>query len=276
MTTMTTTTTTRLPGNVSMGLARGRVEILQFFRQRDAVVFTFAFPAFLMAMLGLIFTEPHPGTPVSLRLVLAASIIAYGIVSTAFMSTGIGVAVDRDDGTLKRLRGTPVTATAYLLGKLMLVVVVTLGEVALLLTVAVLAFGLELPTDPGRWATFAWLLVLSTTSCTLLGIGFSALARSARSATAVMNVPAVALGFVSGIFVHILALPDAMVTVASFFPLKWMGQGFRAVFLPDTMAAFERARSWELGRVAIVLGVWTVMGLALCLATFRWRERRRG
>ena len=275
---MTTTTQLpqRLPGHLAMGLARGQVEILQFFRQRDAVIFTFAFPAFLLGMLGMIFTEPHPGTPVSLRVVLAASIVAYGIVSTAFMSTGIGVAVDRDNGTTKRLRGTPATATSYLLGKLILVATITLGEVALLLTVAVVALDLDLPTDPARWWTFAWLLVLSMTSCTLLGIGFSALARSARSATAVMNVPAVALGFVSGIFVHILALPDAMVRVASFFPLRWMGQGFRAVFLPDTMAEFETAGSWELGRIALILGAWTVMGLVLCLATFRWRERRSG
>jgi ABC-2 type transport system permease protein len=148
--------------------------------------------------------------------------------------------------------------------------------VVLLLAVAVLAFDLELPTEPLRWWTFAWLLVLSLTSCTMLGIGFSAVARSATSANAVMNAPAIVLGFASGIFVHILSLPDTMVTVAAIFPVKWMGQGFRAVFLPESMAAFEAAGSWELGRTAMVLGAWSVVGLVLCLVTFRWHEHRAG
>lgn len=266
----------RLPSTVAVGLARGGLEVRQFFRQWDAVAFTFAFPAVLLGLLGMIFRQPHLGAPVSMSLVLAASITAYGIVSTAFTSTGIGVAVDRDNGTLKRLRGTPVTAAAYLLGKAVLVLVITVAEVGFLLAVAVVAFDLPLPSTPERWWTFVWVTALSMTSCTTLGIGFSVLARTARSATAVMTAPAIILGFTSGIFVHILSLPDAMVQVASLFPVRWMGQGFRAALLPDTMAAYELAGSFELGRVAIVLGAWSVFGLALCLGTFRWRGHRGG
>jgi ABC-2 type transport system permease protein len=64
-----------------------------------------------------------------------------------------------------------------------------------------------------------------------------------------------------------------MQVVSSFFPVKWMAQGLRSVFLPDALAAREPAGSWELGRVALVLGVWCVLGLLLCLRTFRWQER---
>lgn len=265
-----------LPSSWAVGLARGGLEVRQFFRQKDALAFTVAFPALLLGLLGMIFRAPHPGAPVSMSLVLAASVMAYGIVSTAFTSTGIGVAVDRDSGTLVRLRGTPATAMSYLLGKGVLVLAVTAGEILLLLAVAVLGFALPLPATPDRWWTFAWVTLLSVTSCTLLGIGVSAAARSAKGAMAVMTVPAISLGFVSGIFVHVLTLPNSMVTVASFFPLKWMGQGFRAVFLPDAMAAYEVAGSFELDRVALVLGAWSVIGLLLCLVTFRWHEPCRG
>jgi ABC-2 type transport system permease protein len=67
-----------------------------------------------------------------------------------------------------------------------------------------------------------------------------------------------------------------MQTVAAVFPLKWMAQGLRSVFLPDVMAASEPAGTWELGRTALVLGVWCVAGLLLCVATFRWQERGTG
>jgi ABC-2 type transport system permease protein len=266
---------TTLPSTVDIGLRRGRVELLQFLRDRTAVIFTFAFPALLLLLFGTIFKGEYAHPGLSAGQVFSASMIAYGIVSTAFITMGVGIAVDREDGTLKRLRGTPVTAAAYFLGKVLFVAVLSAVEVAVLLAMGVLMFDLPLPTDAGRWVTFAWVFVLSVVACTLLGIAASALVRNARTAGAVLNVPVVALQFVSGIFIHpITQLPDWMITVASIFPVKWIGQGFRSVFLPDTALGMEAGGAWEPGRVALVLGAWCVVGLALCLLTFRWTDRR--
>ena len=108
-------------------------------------------------------------------------------------------------------------------------------------------------------------------ACTLLGIAASSLAKSGRSAGVVLNVPSVALQFLSGIFVQpITALPVWMLGISSLFPVKWMGQGFRSVFLPDTMAAREAAGAWEHGTTALVLAAWCVGGLVLSMMTFRW------
>lgn len=277
MTTVARTRPTTLPSVLQLGLARGGTELRQFMRSKEAVFFTFGFPAVLLVLLGSIFNSSNEQPGVSSSQVFAASMIAYGIVSTAFLSMGIGIVVDRESGTLKRLRGTPITAPSYFIGKLILVAVSTAAEVVLLLAVAVLAFDMPLPSGADRWLTFAWLLVLSVVACTLLGIVASSLAKSARSAGVVLNVPVVALQFLSGIFVQpITSLPGWMVSISSVFPVKWMGQGFRSVFLPDSMKATEAAGSWELGTTAAVLGAWCVIGLALCLVTFRWTNRKTG
>ncbi|MFG1871690.1 ABC transporter permease [Micromonospora arborensis] len=263
-----------MPSVLSNGRSRGYIEVLQLIRQKDAVIFTFAFPALLTILLGLIFNTPvMPGSETTHSQVFAAGMIAYGILSTAFISMGIGIAVDRGDGTLKRLRGTPVTAGAYFLGKIVLVFFAAIFEVALLLLVGVLMFDLPLPADVSHWVTFTWLMVLSVVACTLLGIAASSLASSARSAPAVLNLPVLVLQFTSGIFVHIAALPSAMVNVSALFPVKWMGQGFRSVFLPDALASEEVAGSWEPGRTALVLLAWCAIGLVLSLLTFRWSRR---
>jgi ABC-2 type transport system permease protein len=110
----------------------------------------------------------------------------------------------------------------------------------------------------------------------MLGIAISSLAKSAQSAAAVTNLPYVSLQFMSGIYIPISELPDWMITVGALFPVKWAAQGFRSVFLPDSMMAQEAAGSWELGKTALVLGGWCVVGLALCLLTFRWTNRRAG
>jgi ABC-2 type transport system permease protein len=166
---------------------------------------------------------------------------------------------------------------AYFLGKIVLVLTVSLAEMALIVACGVLLFGLDLPSEPQRWFTFAWVWVLGTVACSFLGIAASSLARSSRSAGAVVNLPYLVLAFISGIFVTpITALPEPLIRIGALFPLKWLGQGFRSVFLPDSMTRYEAGRAWEPGRVALVLAAWCVAGSVLCLATFRWKGRRDG
>lgn len=72
----------------------------------------------------------------------------------------------------------------------------------------------------------------------------------------------------------ITALPKPVQIVASLFPLKWMTQGIRSAFLPESFAAAEPAGAWEHGRIALVLTAWLIGGLALCWVTFRRNARR--
>ncbi|MEU4800932.1 ABC transporter permease [Actinosynnema sp. NPDC023587] len=258
------------------GLSRGRFELRRFFRDRDGVVFTFALPAFILLLLGNIFSGDLPGTDVTMGQVYAAGLIGAGIISTSFITLGVGVAEDRSNGTLKRLQGTPMAPAAYFVGKIALVLVLSLAEVALMFAVGVGVFDVELPSDPARWVTFSWVFVLGVVSCSLLGIAASSLARTASSAPAVMNLPYIGLQFISGVFIHLPLLPQPMVVVSSFFPLKWVAQGFRSVLLPDSMAIQEAAGTWEHGRIALVLGAWCVIGFVLCVVGFRWTGERRG
>lgn len=266
-----------LPHPLRVGLARGGLELKRFLRERDAVVFTFSLPVVMLVLLATVFDDAIPGTGIGASQVFAASMLAAGVMSIAFVGLGTGIAQDRDDGTLKRLRGTPTPLMSYLLGKVLLVLALSLAEITVLLAVGAGLFGLRLPTEPGRWLTFAWVLPLGVVACALLGIAVSALPRSAKSASAVILLPFVGLQFVSGVlFNPVSELPSPLVEIGSAFPLKWMAQGFRSVFLPDTMTFQEVAGAWEPGRTALMLAAWCLGGLALCLLTFRWRGRGQG
>lgn len=267
--------TVALPSTFGIGLSRGGVELRQFFRQKEQVIFTFTFPAIILVLLGSIFDGDY-GTGVTVGQVFAASMVAAGIVATSFVNLGIGVALDREDGTLKRLRGTPINAAAYFLGKVVLVALASVAEAVFLLAVGMIMFDVTLPTEVSKWLTLAWVFALSIASCALLGIAISALARSAQSAAAVVNLPYIALQFMSGVYITIDALPSWMRDIGALFPIKWAAQGFRSVFLPDSMMVREAAGTWELGKTALVLGGWCVLGLVLCLLTFRWTNKRGG
>lgn len=138
------------------------------------------------------------------------------------------------------------------------------------------ALGLRLPATPARWITFGWVLALGVATCSLLGIAMSSLPRSAQSASAVINLPYLVLSFISGVYFVFGSLPKAPQQIAAIFPLKWLCQGLRSVFLPQGFLAAEPAYGWEQGRIALVLGAWLVASLVVCVRTFRWQRREEG
>jgi ABC-2 type transport system permease protein len=156
------------------------------------------------------------------------------------------------------------------------VLLCTVAELVLLIAVGMAFYHLDLPTSLARWWTFAWVFVLGTIACSLLGIAISSVPRSYRSATAVITFPFVILQFISGVYVPFSVVPRWLQQVAALFPLKWMSEGLRSVFLPAQAAMLEPAHTWEHGRIALVLVAWIAGGLVLCLTTFRWRSSRDG
>jgi ABC-2 type transport system permease protein len=275
---MTTTTDpardVALPSLATVYRTRGGVELKEFFRQRESVVFTLAFPVILLVVFGAVL-DYDIGGGVTFTQYFMAGIIAAGILGASLQNMAISIATERSDGTLKGLYGTPMPKSAYFVGKIVQVLAVTVLIVIILLAVGALAYGVDLPS--GRdWLTFLWVTALGSASCTLLGIAVSSLAKNGRSASAMVTPIALVLQFISGVFFQFSQVPVWMQTIAAFFPLKWMAQGLRSVFLPDFLAAQEPAGSWELGRVALVLLAWCAAGLALCVLTFRWQDRGSG
>jgi ABC-2 type transport system permease protein len=269
------TGTERQPSIVGLGLSRTGIEVKMFFRQRDSVIFTFAFPVILLFIFGSVFSDDiAPG--ISFTQYFTAGMVASGVVLSSFQSLAIGIAIERDEGTLKRLRGTPMPAASYFLGKIGLVLVTSVIQTAILLVIGALAFDLDLPSSPELWLRFGWVFVLGTTAGTVMGIAYSSVARSAQSAAAVVSPVVIVLQFVSGVFFVFTDLPGWMQTIGSIFPLKWLAQGMRSVFLPDSFASAEAAGSWQLGLTALILAGWTVVGLLLSLRTFRWQRRDAG
>jgi ABC-2 type transport system permease protein len=263
-----------LPALWRLALVRGGVEVKSFFRDKMAVAFIFGLPSILLVLLGSIFGGQAAARGVTVGQLFTAGMIAGGIMSTSFQYLAIGVATERESGMLKRLSGTPMPPAAYFAGKIVQVLVCTMSETVLLVAVGMLFYHLHLPTSPGRWWTFAWVFVLGTAACSLLGIAVSSVPRSAASATPVVTLPFLVLQFISGVYVPPNNVPGWMRDIASFFPLKWMAQGMRSAFLPGQAAALEPAHSWEHGRTALVLALWIAGGLVLCAKTFRWQSRR--
>jgi len=147
---------------------------------------------------------PCPGSRVAH---LLRGMLATGVMLSSFRSLAISIAVERDEGGLERLRGTPVPATSYFLRKTGQVLVTSLVQTAILLVVAATPFDAALPTSATAWATSARVFVLGTATGCLCGAGFSTVPRSGRSVSAVVTPVGLVLQFVSGVLFQFDQLP---------------------------------------------------------------------
>lgn len=266
-----------LPSVVQVGLSRTGLEVKQFFREKEQLIFTFFFPIIFLGIFSAVFS----GTDFAAGGVDAATyftpgMIASGIFLTSFQSLAITIAMERDENLLKRLRGTPMSPQSYFIGKIGLVLVTSIAQFGLLLAIAGLALGVDIPSEPAKWLHFLWIFVLGTASGSVLGIAFSVVPKSGKAASAVVTPVVLLLQFISGVYFVYSSLPSWMRTVSEFFPLKWLAQGMRSVFLPDSFEATEPGGSWQLGTGAIVLSLWLVAGLIIAQRVFRWTRRDAG
>ena len=261
-----------LKETLRIGVLRSFLEVKQFMRQRESVVFTLFFPVILLFIFGTVFKDTiAPGVTFSQYFV--AGMIASGLVNTGFQQLAITIPMERDDGTLKRLRGTPMSVSSYFIGKALLVTILMIVQTILLLFFGSVVFDLNLPTDPMLWWNFTWLVILGSACSTVLGIAFSVVPKSGRGASAVVSPIVIILQFFSGVFFVFTSLPVWMQQFAALFPLKWLTQGMRSVFLPADFASQEVAGDWEIGKTALILVIWLVLGLIISIKTFKWSRQ---
>jgi len=259
---------------LSLGLARIGIELKQLLRDREATFWTLAFPIVLMVIFGSVFGQQKLGpTHVTFAQYFVAGMIASGVLYTSFQNLAIAIPQERDEGTLKRLQGVPMPKSAYFIGKVGLVFATYIGQTVVLIVTGVAFYGIEMPSGFETWWRFTWISVLGLVSCTLLGVAFSSVPKSGKGASAVVSPIVLVLQFTSGVFFMFNDLPHWMQQFSALFPLKWLTQGMRSVFLPEEASVLEAVGSFEVGRTALVLALWLLGSALLAGIGFRWQRR---
>lgn len=260
---------------VRLGALRIGYEVRAYFRQGDTVFFTFLFPVVMLTIFSVSFSEASFGQTADGDEITAAwfflpAMLAAGVLLSGLQNLAIDIAVEKSDGTLKRLAGSPLPVMSYFIGKLGQSFVTGLLQAGVLLLLGFTVFQVPLPEEPSSWWVFAWVFALGVICSAILGIALSAVPRTGKSATAVVIPITLVLQFISGVYLRFSDLPEWLQNVAAVFPLKWMAQGMRSVFLPDELVVLEQNESWDLPGIAIALAIWLVAGLILTSLTFRW------
>lgn len=250
---------------------RARLEIRLLLRDRNAVVFSMLLPVFLLVIFGSVFNSTKLGnTNVTFAQYFVAGLLASGLLYSSFQQLAIAIPEERTNGTLKRLVGSPMPPSVYFVGKLAASTFIYVFQAIALLAIGHYSYHIQLPSTATLWLDFLWISALGLIASALLGITFSNFAKNAKSASALATPIVLFFQFTSGVFFVYANLPTWMQDISAVFPLKWMAQAMRGVFLPKSFAYQEVAHSFEFPKAAVILGAWSIGAAILCRFTFHW------
>jgi ABC-2 type transport system permease protein len=237
-----------------------------FWRNPASVFFTVMFPVIVFLILAVVFD----GEVVDVRGGVEAttyyvpSIMSLAIISATMQTLAMTLVVAREDGRLKRGRGTPMPAWVFIASRVGNSIVVALMMLALLAAIGGALYGVDLPWE--RLPAILLALIVGAAAFCCLGIALTAVIPSQDAAAAIVNAMLLPLYFLSGVFIPEDQLPDGVIAFADLFPVRHFFEAFFDAYVP----AGGPAVAWE--NLAVV-ALWGIAGLLLAIRFFRWTPR---
>lgn len=253
---------------IGLAVRQFRFENKSFWRNPAAAFFTFLFPLLFLVIFTTIFedvTRLPTGGRVNSATYYTAAILAFGVISATYTNIAISVTFLREEGVLKRVRGTPMPGSSYLIGKVIHAVFVQALLVAITLTFGVIFYDVSLPTATA--VPFAVMLVVGAAAFCMLGLATTAVVPNVDAAPPIVNAIVLPLLFISGVFIPTTEAPDWLTSLAGFFPVKHFLEGVFVSYLGLNDSG------WRVGDLAII-AAWGIVGLVLAVRFFRWEPRR--
>jgi ABC-2 type transport system permease protein len=247
-----------------------------FWRNPAAAFFTFAFPLMFLVIFTVLFGNDticvfRQGgqclQEVSTSTFYVATITAFAIITACYTNIAIGLTFSREEGTLKRLRGTPLPGWSYLSARIAHAVLV-----AVLLVVICVAFGAafyeaEVPTS--TLPEFLLTLAVGAFTFSALGIAVTAIIPNADAAPPIVNATILPLLFISDVFIPLREDAPAWVTsIANVFPIRHFVEAMLTSFFPTK--GVDPLQTTDL----LIVAAWGVAGLILAIRFFTWEPRR--
>lgn len=238
-----------------------------FWRNPAAAFFTFVFPLlFLVIFTTLLGNEEVPlgGTTIKTATYYVFSMAAFGLISACYTNIALGVVFAREEGVLKRVRGTPMPPAVYLAARVAHASLVGFLLVAITVVFGVVVYDASFPSGIAL-VQFIVTLAVGAGCFASIGLAVTGLVPNADAGPPIINALILPLLFLSGVFIPLGSDSPAWVT--------WVGRIFPVRHLVDAMRGSYLGLTFSWGDVA-VLGVWLVVGVVVASRTFRWESRR--
>ncbi len=253
------------PSTLRLVATQTRYQLVAFVRIPVAVFFTLGLPLVMLVLFNALFgggTFSSPDGDISAQQFYTGGLAAFTAVSATFTNLANMVPIRRDEGVLKRWRGTPLPTWIYIAGFICSAILIAFVGVILMLALGVVVYDLEI--EPAKMPAAAVTFLVGVGSFAALGMALAAVVKTASSASAAANAIILPLAFVSNIFIQVDDAPRWIEVLGDIFPLKAFVEAFQDCFNPLVDAP---AFNWP--SLAFVVA-WGAVGLLIAVKRFTW------
>ncbi len=247
-----------------------------FWRSPVSAFFTIVFPLmFLVLFTALFGNEEIAALGVTTAQFYAPALAVFGAASATYTNLSITTAISRDEGILKKVRGTPLPPTIYIAGRVGSAVWIALIAVIIMMTVGSVVYGVDVRGE--TFAAAALSFVLGAAAFAAVGLMVAALVPSGDSAPAVAQATLLPIAFVSDVFVITEDTPAWMETLGNVFPLKHFVAAFGDAFNPTLSGSgFAWSGSdteYAIGIHLAVMAAWGIGATIIAVRYFKWEPQ---
>jgi ABC-2 type transport system permease protein len=254
--------------SVALVLHQFRYDQKAFWRNPASLFFTVSLPVIFLLIFATIFgndTTEIRGTEVKTTIYYVPAIITLAVISAALVSLSFSLVVARENGVLKRGRGTPMPSWVFIAGRVGNSIVVSVIMLVLLTVIGRILYGVSIPWD--RLPAVLVTLAVGAASFCCMGVALTAAIPSEDAAAPISNATVLPLYFLSGVFIPQDEIPSGVLDFASAFPIRHFFEAFFTAYDPKTVGA-----GFEWGHLAVV-AAWGALGLLLAMRYFRWTPK---
>ena len=252
---------------VALALHEFRFAQKVFWRNPASVFFTALLPVLFLLIFATIFgndtIDELGGVKVTTYYIPA--IVTLAVISATMVNLAMNVTIAREEGLLKRGRGTPLPPWVFIAGRVGNAIVISAIMLVVVTLIGKLLYDAPIPWE--RLPAVAVTLVVGAASFCCLGLAITVIIPSREAASAITNAITLPLYFLSGIFIPENEIPDGVLSFANHFPVRDFFQAFFTAYSPTTTGA-----GFEWGELGIV-ALWGLAGFLIALRYFRWTPR---
>ena len=232
-----------------------RFERRLFWRNPSAAFFNFMLPLVFLLLFASVFADDEDQLNV-----LIPGIAGMSVMATTFSALAFNLTFLREQGILKRMRGTPLPPVSYFGGLIASAVLNGVVQVVLVVVLGNLIYGVDWPREP---ATLALFTALGVAAFGALGVAFSHAIPNFDSAPAYVNAVFLPAIFISGVFYSVESLPRVLEAAAEVLPLKHVIDGLSAGIVTG------EGIDGNVTALAVV-AAWAALGIVAAVRWFRW------
>jgi ABC-2 type transport system permease protein len=258
-------------GDFKLLLHQVRYTNKAFWRNPTRVFFTFLFPLIFLVIFTLIFggnntTRISPTQVIHTSTFYVPAIAVFSIISACFTNIAISVSIERDEGVLKRTRGTPLPAFVYLMARVVHAVLIAILSVALVIVFGILFYHVNFPSH--TLLPFILTLIIGSACFCALGLAVTAIIPNADAGPAVVNGIILPLLFISNVFIPLTNAPKWLDTVSKIFPVRHFSDSMLTSFFP---IAGQSPYKWT---DLLIMCLYGIVGLLIAVRYFSWEPRK--